>query len=777
MRKRTLLIAVFLLSCFYGGGAAFFPKADCGAFDDCFRRAPKQSSSNARLAFYISALMEWNPSLGTAKKAAAHYAIAGELYKLDRRPAAAKNCRMAAGLDPKYAEYGICGGLLEEIPPGPDEEIEGPGDFRPGEAFPGRPPRPAAVSARPEWVGIPGAAAPALKTGAAAPVKTTPRPARGKDSDRSAPYEGADAAGGLAVLGLEADQGLLATSLPKAALLLVILGVAAFFSVAIYREFGRKEKEKTGAAGALPVKGPRDARSPLERLLAELDGPAPAPEEVWDAYQKYRSSGGGPGSLEPAQLYEIFIKTGRRQELLKSAAAVPLEKLTALALKLSSEGDPAGKELLGLADPLACSAPGRAKGVISSFESFSRTEELFSRLMTADLKGAGEAASAFGRAFCELKMPDKAERLLSRLPEIQLKKDDVVCLFQAKTSLNRYDKASSLLRKYIFYKPVCEHADYYYSTALGAEKFTTGAVFAREIYEALAAWEPAYKDAAARAAKLAQAGRLPSAPEAKTGLIGGQFELIRRIGKGAMGEVFEGLDKRLGRKVALKKMIEELNSYPEEKARFVQEAQFVARLNHPYIVNIHTILEEASGIYLVLDFVEGRTVADIILSEKRVPAEQIKEILNHVCQALDYLHKSMLLHRDIKPANIMVDINGTAKLMDLGLATEVTDRVTRLTRRSVAGTPLYMAPEQHKGFVSAKSDLYALGACTYEMLTGVVPFQDPGTKESGNFKYPTSLMPWVSPRMDDFFITALNPEPNLRFSSAAHFYEAFIKAC
>ncbi len=262
-------------------------------------------------------------------------------------------------------------------------------------------------------------------------------------------------------------------------------------------------------------------------------------------------------------------------------------------------------------------------------------------------------------------------------------------------------------------------------------------------------------------------------------VLAGKYELGRQIGAGGMGLVFLARDRVLSRPVAIKRMRSELRDSPAEWERFIQEARTISQLSHPYIVGVHEIVEQAGELYLVFEYVDGDTLAQLIMDRGQLKLKECQTVFQHICEAVDFAHRRRILHRDIKPANIMVDQNGYAKVMDFGLAREAKDSLSRLTSTSAAGTLAYMAPEQHRGKPELRSDIYSLGVCLYEALTGDLPFPGPdllAQKESGEF-VPASTLVASFPRSgDDLLRAALAPRPQERISSALELLE-LLKNC
>jgi len=251
------------------------------------------------------------------------------------------------------------------------------------------------------------------------------------------------------------------------------------------------------------------------------------------------------------------------------------------------------------------------------------------------------------------------------------------------------------------------------------------------------------------------------------------YQVLRTIGQGGMGVVFEAVDRALGRKVAIKKMRDEIKCDAAERGRFLQEARIVAALHHPNIVDIHTILENKGDLYLVFEYVKGRTLDEILRKKKRLSLGEAQYITRGVMSALAYAHQQGVVHRDLKPSNIMLTDEGWVKVMDFGIARQAKDTLHRHTSTNVViGTPLYMAPEQELGEVRPESDLYSFGACLYEMLTGERPFDGKLTtaaKMARHYKKPSSLVGTLPPEVDALIDAALEPDPDKRLRAPADF--------
>jgi len=200
------------------------------------------------------------------------------------------------------------------------------------------------------------------------------------------------------------------------------------------------------------------------------------------------------------------------------------------------------------------------------------------------------------------------------------------------------------------------------------------------------------------------------------------YRILEKLGEGGMGVVYKAQDTKLKRTVALKFLPSHISESPEEKARFIHEAQSASALNHPNITTIHEIDEFEGQMFIVMEYCEGKTLKQII--EKETPS--IKRILDlgiQICEGLTAAHKKEIVHRDIKSDNIMVTQEGQVKITDFGLAK--LKGATKLTKsRSTLGTAAYMSPEQASGEeVDSRSDIFSFGVVLYELLTRRLPFE------------------------------------------------------
>ncbi|WTL43222.1 serine/threonine protein kinase [Streptomyces brevispora] len=207
-------------------------------------------------------------------------------------------------------------------------------------------------------------------------------------------------------------------------------------------------------------------------------------------------------------------------------------------------------------------------------------------------------------------------------------------------------------------------------------------------------------------------------------LVAGRYRLISAIGRGGMGEVWRATDEVLGRSVAVKLLLGE-HADESATARFRLEAQTAARLSHPHLVAVFDFGSWEDRLFLVMELVEGRSLADLLLTQERLDPEQVARIAGQAAAGLAAAHRQGIVHRDIKPGNLMVDAEGTVKIGDFGIAQFVDDPSAALTTTGhIVGTSLYLAPERALGRTAdAASDMYSLGCVVYQLLLGQPPFR------------------------------------------------------
>ncbi len=262
-------------------------------------------------------------------------------------------------------------------------------------------------------------------------------------------------------------------------------------------------------------------------------------------------------------------------------------------------------------------------------------------------------------------------------------------------------------------------------------------------------------------------------------LLGGRYELDGVVGRGGMAEVYRARDIRLDRIVAVKTLREDLARDQTFQARFRREAQSAASLNHPSIVAVYDTGEDNTGgthvPYIVMEYVDGRTLRELLREDRRLLPERALEITDGVLRALDYSHRNGIVHRDIKPGNVMLTRDGKVKVMDFGIARAVSDAQATMTQTAqVIGTAQYLSPEQARGErVDARSDLYSTGCLLYELLTGRPPFLGDSPVAIAyqhvreNPVPPSRVDPEVPQWADAIVLRAMAKDPRDRYQSAA----------
>ena len=275
-------------------------------------------------------------------------------------------------------------------------------------------------------------------------------------------------------------------------------------------------------------------------------------------------------------------------------------------------------------------------------------------------------------------------------------------------------------------------------------------------------------------------------------IIAGRYSLGNLIGRGGMADVYEGVDNRLGRTVAIKMLKSDLANDPAFEARFRQEAQASARMAHPTIVRVYDAGEEtntdANGNqrkypFIVMEFVKGKLLREL-LHERRLTLQETLDYSVGVLTALEFSHRAGVIHRDIKSANIMINEAGQIKVMDFGIARAVSESSATVAHTAgIVGTAQYFSPEQAKGEdVDARTDLYSTGVLLYEMLCGRPPFKGE-TAVSVAYQHvsepvlpPSHFDKTVSPALDAVALRALEKNREQRFQTAQEFREHLIAA-
>lgn len=551
----------------------------------------------------------------------------------------------------------------------------------------------------------------------------------------------------------------------------------------------------------------------MAALLAEAKLKAASdPEGGFEAYRQYRQLGGGPEAFTAAELYAL---AGRQPEKLFEDPMLNAEQALLIAELLSADGrHPEALRMLrrerleasplmeadhdaviriyaragAIGDLVSATVAGKPDDQLLAFAlALKRQNHLKDCLKVLKLRNSAsfEDYRLMDAVMAALKRTDtmpteEVIRPAAAIAAAPATDADCATSFARFVKEGRCDGARELFERALKAAPLASDPQTYYDFAALCEK--SGFLpLAAEVYRKFIADDLIYLDVISRFQILKEGGRrtppkaqAPEAP-ADSGIIGGKYEVGRQIGAGGMGVVFEGLDRTLSRKVAIKKMRAELRSDSDALAKFVQEARIISHLSHPYIVGIHEVVEERGETFLVFDYVDGKTLSTVLSERGHLTLKDCATIFGQVCAAVHCAHSNRVLHRDIKPSNIMLDTGGYAKVMDFGLAREAKESLSRLTNLDNSGTPAYMAPEQHLGRAGRESDIYALGVCLYEMLTGTLPFRGPdflGQKERMKYPPPNFIVSGLPNSIELFMASVLNPDPKKRIGDALEFLDA-----
>ena len=255
----------------------------------------------------------------------------------------------------------------------------------------------------------------------------------------------------------------------------------------------------------------------------------------------------------------------------------------------------------------------------------------------------------------------------------------------------------------------------------------------------------------------------------------GDFELKKRLGKGGMGEVFLARQTSLDRLVALKTLSKDLAKREDFVARFLREARSMAKLDHPNVVKVYAVDSYKGLHFAAIEYVDGKSVQDWLNKLKLFSIGDAVHIAIVSAEAMKHAHDLNMVHRDIKPDNILLTSKGSVKVADFGLAKVMDEDVSMTQSGTGLGTPLYMAPEQARSAktVDQRSDIYALGATLYHMLTGVLPFGGNSAleliiaKETGRYETARKVRPEIPERLDLIIDKMMAKDPKHRYNDCA----------
>ena len=262
----------------------------------------------------------------------------------------------------------------------------------------------------------------------------------------------------------------------------------------------------------------------------------------------------------------------------------------------------------------------------------------------------------------------------------------------------------------------------------------------------------------------------------RTGDVLDHYRIENLVARSGMASIFRATDVRTGRPVALKIPHPEMEADVVLYDRFQREQDIGQKLDHPNVMKVMSN-DHASQVYMVMEWVDGRLLRQILMEKRKLPIERAVDLTKKICDALDYIHRHGVVHRDLKPENIMVDDEDHVKLIDFGIAGhEGSRRLTFAKLSQLMGTPDYISPEQVKGKRGdGRSDIYALGVMFYEMLTGKVPFQGPNAFAIMNDRLlnnpipPREIDPSIPAELQEIIYRALERDPKNRYATAKEF--------
>lgn len=387
-------------------------------------------------------------------------------------------------------------------------------------------------------------------------------------------------------------------------------------------------------------------------------------------------------------------------------------------------------------------AAGNEASAAQAFEKagrFKEAAELYLSLGMYDKAAqVQEAAGNYYSAALLLKQQGKLDQTISYLQKVDSRSGDYyqasLLLGQMLMEQGMIQAARERLQKVVSQEPISSHTlEFYYQLALLHEK-SKEFEEAQALYEKILAEDFNYKDVKGRSdllkkaltevKKVIEASRFEK-PAERPGLLPAaegpaRYKIIKKVGQGGMGVVYQAEDTVLKRIVAYKVLPQAIKENEAMLQNFLQEARIAAALNHPNVVTLFDTGKNGDEIFITMEYVDGISLKEY-LETKSLPMGELVAIMKSICRGVSYAHSKNVIHRDLKPANVMLAKDRTVKIMDFGLAKMVTDSIADKT--SVKGTPLYMAPEQILGQkVDQQSDIYSLGCTFYRMVAGRPPF-------------------------------------------------------
>jgi len=469
---------------------------------------------------------------------------------------------------------------------------------------------------------------------------------------------------------------------------------------------------------------------------------------------------------DPALVLEIYEKNGQLTRGLEIAASIHLRENRPLeAAKLWER---AGN-------------PRKAAEALEQGQRFVEAARLYEKLQETQkaislLEKAGEFYEA-GLLYQRLGQLDETFRLLERVPQdSSLRAEALLMMGRIRLQQGRLEQAREVYRQLVA-ELHASPADLtpYYELALVTERLGDKEE-AIKLYAKILQSDPHYRDTKTRhdrllkpeaAAELTEA----SSPESKdipVPVLSNRYRLLRLIGQGGNGIVHEALDLVLNRTVAVKLLSESIGDNLSRIEDFLREARTAAILNHPNIVTIHDTGQSGSKYFIVMEYVAGESLKNVLENRTTLPLIQILNLARQICLGLDYAHRKGILHRDIKPGNILVDRDGNVKITDFGLARFATEISHE---RSVSGTPSYMSPEQIQGLqTDHRTDIYSFGCTLYRMVAKRPPFTQGDIYQQHLISLPappSTINPQIPEALDRLLLKCLEKDRQQRYSDVA----------
>lgn len=414
-----------------------------------------------------------------------------------------------------------------------------------------------------------------------------------------------------------------------------------------------------------------------------------------------------------------------------------------------------------------------------------------------DYKSVPEAQRILlAEALIEAGKDENALAVLRNIPKSLWKDRVYLAAMRVTHRFRHFGEAQRLFTEFLRTSTVQSSPEVYYVYALFCEKSGQFAA-AQALYKQILDARSAYKDVSERLERLialppeelglvtnvltqtlkAAAKSAESGTPFSSAVIAGRFEIVKPLGVGGMGVVYQARERATGMSVALKRMRSRLADDPRLRAQFLAEAKILSELSSPNIIWVQETVEAGPFLFLVFEYVDGETLAEVLAYQGKIEPWECARILGLACGALAHAHERGIIHLDIKPANVMRGKTGQVKLMDFGIARRAGDGSAG-AETGGAGTPAYMAPEQRLGRAEFKSDLFALGATAYELLTGARPFKAENELQMTAMKLQEDYAPLpeeVPKAFRDLIASCLKPDPAARPANASAAAEALAR--